>query len=465
MKSLVLLIADALALCLAFALGQMLRFAGDFADQPLSAWWLHEGQFRLQATLAAALFVFIYLGWQKQHYFRRQPFWDETAGLAKAACIGFIVDGAFMYFNKWQFSRLAFASQWLSLLLLLPLLRYALKSFLLGYGWWQIPVSMIGGGNNAQEAWKALQSESLMGARLAEVLLSSGQAQADWITVPVNTLTPGHVHAFAGSLVIVALEADEQEAQDHALRSLSRSNLDVLVVPPARRLPLLGMQPLHVFSHEALFLRAENQLQRPLAAFAKRCFDILVSLLLLVLLSPVFALLIWQVRKSGGPAFFGHSRIGHNSQPFPCYKFRTMVPNAADVLEKLLRDSPEARSEWEQEFKLKNDPRITAIGDFLRRTSLDELPQLWNVLKGEMSLVGPRPVIRDELEKYGEDVSYYLQVRPGMTGLWQVSGRNDVDYDTRVALDAWYVRNWSLWHDIVILLKTVKVVLKRDGAY
>ncbi|MDQ8036684.1 MAG: undecaprenyl-phosphate galactose phosphotransferase WbaP [Pedobacter sp.] len=465
MKNLVLLIVDALALCLAFALGQAMRFAGDFADQPFSAWWLQEGQFRVQATLAAALVVLIYLGWQKQHYFRRQPFWDEVAGLVKAVCIGFIVDGAFMYFNKWQFSRMAFAGQWLSLLLLLPLFRYAIKAVLLRQGWWQIPVSMIGGGANAQEAWKALQSESLMGARLAEVLLPAGQSAQDWVTVPVRTLTPGQPHSFAGNLVIVALESDEQETQDHALRSLSRSTLDVLVVPPARRLPLLGMQPLHVFSHETLFLRAENQLQRPLAAFTKRSFDIVMSLLLLLLLSPLFALLIWKVRKSGGPAFFGHGRIGHNGQPFPCYKFRTMVPNAAEVLEQLLQNDLAARQEWELEFKLRNDPRITAIGDLLRRTSLDELPQLWNVLKGDMSLVGPRPVIRDELEKYAEDVSYYLQVRPGMTGLWQVSGRNNVDYDTRVALDAWYVRNWSLWNDIVILLKTVRVVLGKEGAY
>ncbi|HEX6592731.1 MAG TPA: undecaprenyl-phosphate galactose phosphotransferase WbaP [Moraxellaceae bacterium] len=465
MKNLVLLLVDALALCLAFALGQGLRFAGDFADQPFSAWWLQEGQFRVQTTVVAGLAVLLYLGWQKQHYSRRHPFWDEVAGLVKAACLGFIVDGALMYFNKWQFSRMAFATQWLLLLLLLPVLRYTLKALLLRQGWWQIPVSLIGGGPNAEEAWKALQSEGLMGARLAEILLPAGQGAPGWAQVPVHALTPGKPHAFAGQLVVVALEADEQDAQDHALRSLSRSNLDVLVVPPARRLPLLGMQPLHVFSHETLFLRAENLLQRPLAALTKRCFDVLVSLLLLLLLSPALALLVWKVRQSGGPAFFGHCRIGHHGRPFPCYKFRTMVSNSAEVLEALLQQDPEARREWEQEFKLKNDPRITPVGDFLRRTSLDELPQLWNVLRGDMSLVGPRPVIRDELEKYGEDVSYYLQVRPGMTGLWQVSGRNNVDYDTRVALDAWYVRNWSLWNDIVILLKTVRVVLARDGAY
>lgn len=467
MKNLILLVVDVLALCLAFAVGQTLRLLGDFAGQPLAMWWQQEGIFRAQTSLAAGLAVLIFLGWQKQHYSQRHPFWDEMAGLVKAVCLGLIVDGALMYFNKWQFSRVAFGTQWLALLFMLPLARYAIKALLLRQGWWQQPISIIGGGPNAAEAWKALQSERMMGVQLAEVLLPAGQPRPSWTDAPVHTLDPAQTatHIFAGNLVVVALEGDEQDAQDHALRALSRLKIDVLVVPPARRLPLLGMQPLHVFSHEALFLRAQNLLQRPLSAWTKRGFDIAVASLLLLLLAPVFGVLIWKVRQSGGPAFFGHGRIGRHGKTFPCYKFRTMVPNSAEVLAQLLANDAGARAEWEQEFKLRNDPRITAIGDFLRRSSLDELPQLWNVLKGEMSLVGPRPVVRDELEKYADDVSYYLQVRPGMTGLWQVSGRNDVDYDTRVALDAWYVRNWSLWNDIVILLKTVRVVLGRDGAY
>lgn len=138
-----------------------------------------------------------------------------------------------------------------------------------------------------------------------------------------------------------------------------------------------------------------------------------------------------------------------------------MVTNSNEVLKELLLTNEEAKEEWEATFKLKNDPRITKIGLFLRRTSLDELPQLFNVLKGEMSLVGPRPIITDELVRYNEEVEYYLLSKPGMTGLWQVSGRSDVDYETRVYLDAWYVKNWSMWNDIAILFKTIGVVLKR----
>ena len=139
--------------------------------------------------------------------------------------------------------------------------------------------------------------------------------------------------------------------------------------------------------------------------------------------------------------------------------------NSQEVLQNLLENDPVARAEWDKDFKLRDDPRITPIGKFIRRTSLDELPQLFNVLKGEMSLVGPRPVIAEELLRYCDDADYYRMAKPGMTGLWQVSGRNDVDYEKRVYFDSWYVKNWSLWNDIVILFKTVSVVLKRDGAY
>lgn len=142
-----------------------------------------------------------------------------------------------------------------------------------------------------------------------------------------------------------------------------------------------------------------------------------------------------------------------------------MVPNAEFLLQKLLQEDSQLRAEWHKERKLKFDPRISRLGHFLRGTSLDELPQLFNVLKSEMSLVGPRPIVSEELEKYGLEKSYYLMVRPGMTGLWQVSGRNDLDYDTRVYLDAWYVKNWSLWYDLAILVKTIKVVFGRRGAY
>ncbi|WP_322091618.1 sugar transferase [Paraburkholderia bannensis] len=197
----------------------------------------------------------------------------------------------------------------------------------------------------------------------------------------------------------------------------------------------------------------------------KRAFDVTVGLVLIVLLLPLFAVLVLMVKRDGGPAFYGHTRVGRNGQKFRCLKFRSMVVNSDEVLKELLARDPAARAEWDREFKLKHDVRVTPIGQFLRRSSLDELPQLWNVVRGEMSLVGPRPIIDKELERYGSNSKYYLMATPGITGLWQVSGRCETDYATRVLLDVNYVTNWSLHRDIGILFKTFFVVIRGTGAY
>lgn len=220
-----------------------------------------------------------------------------------------------------------------------------------------------------------------------------------------------------------------------------------------------------IFSHEVIILRVNNNLAKLSSRMLKRAFDIIGALGAIITLSPVLLFLAYKVSRDGGKSIYGHERIGKGGEKFKCLKFRSMVTNSQEVLKNLLENDQEAKAEWDKDFKLKNDPRITKIGAFIRRTSLDELPQLWNVLVGEMSLVGPRPVVEAELERYAGDVDYYLMAKPGMTGLWQVSGRNNIDYDTRVYFDAWYVKNWALWNDIVILFKTIGVVLKKDGAY
>lgn len=204
---------------------------------------------------------------------------------------------------------------------------------------------------------------------------------------------------------------------------------------------------------------------KPNSRFLKRAFDIIFALFFLIILSPFILILALLIKKDGGPAFYGHERIGQNGIRFKCLKFRSMAVNSQELLQQILNNNPEARQEWETTFKLKNDPRITTIGHFIRKTSLDEIPQLINILKGEMSTVGPRPVTEKELPMYNEDVKYYLMTKPGLTGLWQVSGRNDIDYESRVKLDTDYIQNWSFFKDIIIILKTVKVVLKKDGAY
>lgn len=204
----------------------------------------------------------------------------------------------------------------------------------------------------------------------------------------------------------------------------------------------------------------------PIGGLVKRTFDFTAAGLALIVFSPLFLMIMALVKLTDkGPAFYGHGRIGHRGRTFKCLKFRTMAVNGDELLRKHLRENPEASEEWRQTRKLKDDPRVTAVGRVLRKLSLDELPQLINILRGEMSVVGPRPVVDDELKVYDSSAVYYLQTRPGLTGLWQISGRNDVSYETRIAFDTQYVQNWSLVQDVSIILKTIPAVCMARGSY
>ena len=208
----------------------------------------------------------------------------------------------------------------------------------------------------------------------------------------------------------------------------------------------------------------------PSELFRYRVIKRFLDITLIVISTPVMLLALGLVSlmvmlSSPGPIFYSHRRIRKNGAFFSMWKFRTMCVNSAEVLEDYLSHHPEARVEWNKTHKLRHDPRITPIGTFLRRYSLDELPQLWNVLSGHMSLVGPRPIVAAEVEKYADSFECYCRVKPGLTGLWQVSGRSELTYDERVALDCEYVNHWSLSRDFKILLKTIAVVVSQDGAY
>lgn len=240
----------------------------------------------------------------------------------------------------------------------------------------------------------------------------------------------------------------------------------VTFVPELFGIPAANIQARGLMNEQTLILEVKNNLAQRRNRLFKRIFDITATVIGGILILPValiVAILIYL--DSPGPIVFGHKRVGQEGKEFPCYKFRSMVPNAQEALEIYLKENPEAREEWERDFKLKDDPRVTKIGKFLRKTSLDELPQLWNVLIGDMSLVGPRPIVRAEVEKYGEYINDFYLVPPGITGVWQVSGRSDTTYEERVLMDSWYVHNWSVWIDIVYLVKTVFAVIKSKGAY
>lgn len=207
-----------------------------------------------------------------------------------------------------------------------------------------------------------------------------------------------------------------------------------------------------------------SRLTRPWNRLLKGAFDRFAAAVLTVVLSPALLAVALLVSADGGSAIYRQRRIGAGGRPFDCLKFRTMVPDAEHVLPRMLANDGQAAAEWDRQQKLRTDPRVTRLGEFLRRSSLDELPQLLNVLRGEMSLVGPRPIIRSEVARYGAAIGVYYEAKPGITGAWQVNGRSETTYEERVRLDVLYVRNWTPWSDVAILLKTLPAVLLQRGA-
>ncbi|HHW9641667.1 undecaprenyl-phosphate galactose phosphotransferase WbaP [Haemophilus influenzae] len=417
------------------------------------------------------LLGFLCVGWfaiRLRHYTYRKPFWFELKEIFRTLIIFAIFELAIVAFSKLYFSRYLWALTWGITFLLFPLARVLVKKFLIKSGWFLRDTIMIGSGDNAFDVYNALRDEPYLGFQVTHFIsVSNISNNVKELNIPIlNSMSSWTSVTKKTDQFIIALEDDEEVDRNNWLRYFSTNGYrSVSVIPTLRGLPLYSTDMSFMFSHEMMLLQMNNNLATLSSRILKRTMDIVGSLAIIIIFSPVLLYLYFAVKKDGGNAIYGHPRIGRNGKTFNCLKFRTMVVNSKEVLDELLRTDPEARAEWEKDFKLKNDPRITKIGAFIRKTSLDELPQLFNVLKGEMSLVGPRPIVIDELERYEENVDYYLMAIPGMTGLWQVSGRNNIDYNTRVYFDSWYVKNWSLWNDIAILFKTVNVVLNRYGAY
>lgn len=405
-----------------------------------------------------------------RHYFYRKTFWFELKEILRTLVIFAVIEIAVMAFANWYFSRYIWSFTWLFVLLLVPSFRMLTKKMLDLMGLWKRETVIIGAGTNAVEAWKAIDSEKNLGFRVISFVSDNNEnvKNGNIINIPVISVTPNElIEKFdKRTQFIVALESHESTLRNDWLRVLMINGYRyVSVIPTLRGMPLDSTDMSFIFSHEVMIFRVHQNLAKISSRIIKRVFDIIGSLAIITISSPLLLYIALKVKKDNGPAIYGHERIGKGGRPFKCLKFRSMVTNSKEVLDELLNSNSEAKKEWDETFKLKDDPRVTNIGKFLRKTSLDELPQLFNVLKGEMSLVGPRPIITAELERYSDEVDYYLLSKPGMTGLWQVSGRSDVDYETRVYLDAWYVKNWSMWNDIAILFKTIGVVLRKDGAY
>jgi undecaprenyl-phosphate galactose phosphotransferase len=396
----------------------------------------------------------------KGHYRVRMNFWAESKTVISALFVAMTLDGFLQFAAKNDFSRIWLMAGWIAAAVAILLARGLYRRHLRNKGQWRVPTLLVGNGDTALDTRAALDSEAGLGYDIV--------AQID--NLPAAYLKAGRswdrlCAQYGADYVVVALDGGELDKAEHPIAQLTRDSVPFSISSPRRNLPILDMAPQYFFAHDVKLLTYSSGLEQPMPRFIKRAFDIVVSATLLLLISPIMAVLALMVKRDGGPALFGHNRIGKDAKVFNCLKFRSMIHNSQAVLERHLAEHPEARAEWEADHKLKNDPRVTRFGSFLRRSSLDELPQLINVLKGEMSLVGPRPIVEGEVSKYQCDIAHYYRVSPGITGLWQVSGRNDVTYKQRVQLDSWYVRNWSLWHDVAIMCKTVPALLKRSGAY
>ena len=392
------------------------------------------------------------------HYTSRVPFWTQLGDVVMGTAIALACD-AFLtiavYDRPVQLEGLL---RWVFYCPFLLLFRTGVRELLRVCGVWSINTLIIAGRSVAEQARAALVSDPVLGYELVGSL-----ELADVATLGDQELLD-LLNDHCADFVVVAVGSGQQAAERSVIAALRRAKRPIALVPAMEGLPVVGLRQHHFFSHDFVMLVSRNNLARPFSRAVKAAFDQVVAAAFVLLFAPLLLVLAAVVRSDGGPAFYRHRRIGASGRSFGCIKFRTMVMDADRVLDQVLATDPAAAAEWAATQKLNDDPRITRFGRFLRRSSLDELPQLFNVLRGEMSLVGPRPIVQAEVGRYAEDIEYYYETKPGLTGLWQVSGRSDTSYERRVQLDVWYVRNWTLWHDIAILLKTIPAVFLQRGA-
>jgi Undecaprenyl-phosphate galactose phosphotransferase WbaP len=384
-----------------------------------------------------------------------------SAGFVLLAIGVFLAKGADLY------SRGIFFMAWMSLLILVPTFRMITRRICTGRKWWGYPAIILGAGESGTIVVNTLKVRPRLGVRPVALLDDDPRKQGTTIHgVPVlgglnraGELSRTWTHPIA----ILAMPGLKPAHTRRIIELNCTRFRRIIVVPDLFECSSLWVRTVD-FGGILGFDVVQKLVDKKRQAF-KRLFDLCLITLAIPFLVPVCALLALAIKlDSRGPVFFRHKRVRTRDSFFQVLKFRTMIPDADQVLADYLAKNPELRREWEAKHKLKHDPRITRVGKFLRRTSLDELPQIWNVITGDLSLIGPRPIVEEEIKRYQKAFRLYEKVRPGITGLWQISGRNNTSYDERVDLDTYYVRNWSLWFDIYILAMTPAAVIKGNGA-
>ena len=432
----ILVFFDLVAVTISIALGYELRLMLN-GSLPII---IFEHDIDHYLSFPPLYFVPILMLAYEEVYTKRSDFWQESKRIIKALLISFAIIFAILALSKsvTMFSRLTLTFSITFMIILIPIMKIIVKKMLFKFGLWQKKARVHG----------------------CDVLVRQ-EVFKNWYLGYVDAKDDD-----IDSIFINAKDMDIKERNKLISEALLAKN-EVIFIPTFDEFDLTKSHVDKLENTRTNLIYFKNRLASSTRMLVQVAFNYTLAILILPILLPIIGVLAFLIKKeSPGPVFFAHKRVGKGGKLIPTYKFRSMYSDASERLEKLLKENPEVKQEWEKNFKLKDDPRVTKIGAILRKTSLDELPQIFNVLRGEMNFVGPRPVIQEEIDQYyKDDTIYYAMVKPGITGLWQVSGRSDTDYEFRVATDKWYVTNWSLWQDIVILFKTVKVVLFREGAY
>jgi len=427
----------------------------------------------LSIYLAKSFMVFVWVAvfLYEKLYTKRYVFWDEVRLLIKSTTIAFslIMTSLFLSREVIRFSRLIIVLAWLLSLVLLPLVRFLIRRALFLLGLNTKKVMILGSHETSAALIETIQQNWNLGYEVVGCL-TDDRASIGRSILGVKVL--GHIDeiedwklATGFDDTIVTLPDIPRERMIRYLKRWDQASDTIRYIPRTGDLITTGVEIENIGKILALTVR--KNLHKPWNIFVKSVFDYIFGVVCLIVCLPFFLFIGLAIRlDSRGPAFFKQERFGKRGREIKVFKLRSMYLDADERLERFLAGHPEAREEWERFKKLRNgDPRVTRVGRFLRKHSLDEMPQLFNVLRGEMSLVGPRPYIMEELKEAEEVKAFLLQVKPGITGMWQTSGRSLLPFKERLAIDEHYIRNWSFWLDIVVLIKTLKVWLLAEGAF
>ncbi len=415
--------------------------------------------------------IFVFCFFYNGLYTKIRDFWSDLEAILKSFFLSTILVFSVISFIKYsdRLSRLHLLFSFSTYLLLYPIQRYFLKRILNRIKLGIKQILIIGITEGSISLAKFIQNDPYLSYQILGFWDRRHEKRDLFLNGKrIKVFKAKDIERLLKKLNIDTLIISEKYLNSTEFISLLRRNTkNILFIPNGNPMFIYETYLFSTLYSNSLVFSFKNNLKEPLNVFIKRTFDIFFSLAIMpfaLLIMAIIAILIKL--DSPGPVIFKQEREGKGGRKIKIYKFRTMHKEAERILEDYLKKNPDAKVEWEKYRKLKDDPRITRIGKFLRRTSLDELPQLFNVIKGDMSLVGPRPVTKEEIEKYYKDLSmFYYEVKPGITGLWQISGRNRLTYEQRVMLDTMYVINWSIWRDIIILIKTIKAFTKMEGAY